>query len=585
MAERWPQTNATKGTRSSRQRAAIPNRGVKGIETFTRVDLAVSIGNATRCLAGSGTLWQPFYKDSDPQAPSPALSFGPTRSAHSSSSTRSVEGVEPDETDVSIRSWPTAEAFDPDQTADTVRHRSGGEETARVCGRGSTMADSPGRSEIANANVAASQPEHTAVGRRPSAGFATPGRDSSPPKVFRGRDEPMHPRQAADAAADLSTVPSNAAPLASVSVSAPVQEVDRGLPEVVPSRATRKHMRHDVITDRWTFLSPGREDRPMDFATREDLAVDLSSCPFCRGNEAMTPMPVWIDGVCPSQVTPGDPWSVRVVPNRFPAVESGWMDEAALHVCSSGRSAKRRSSDRLFQTRSAIGCHEVIIESDRHLRSTTDMSPAELSIVLAAYQDRLRHFADEGRLGYVSIFKNVGSEAGASLTHSHSQLVATEHVPDDVQTAFLQMDRHRCATGCCLQCDLIAAEERCGVRVVEADDDFLAFCPFASLHPMMIRITTRRHVACLSDLTTNMRQRLAGLLHRTIGRLESMLGPVAYNYVLNSRPLRQVDAGQAFHWSLDLFPRQTKVAGFEWNTGMMINPVLPESAAARYREV
>ena len=485
---------------------------------------------------------------------------------------------------MSIRSWSTNDLSDPDQTADTVRHHASGEETARVHGRAGLEPEA-GSGHPPNAAMA-------------STGFAAPGRDSSPPKVFRGRDTAMRPANTpmpTPTAASVQSTPLSTRLIQPTSrptdrQSGPTTAATQGhawaLAEVIPSSETGKHMRHDVITDRWMILSPGREDRPMDFATREDLAADVSTCPFCRGNEGMTPTPIWIDGSVPSVATDGRPWSVRVVPNRYPAVESGPANGSQQRVSREQHIApEKRSATELFRTRSAVGFHEVIIESDRHVRSTTDLTPAEVAVVLAAYQDRLQHFAQQGEVGYVSIFKNVGSEAGASLTHSHSQLVATRHVPDDVQTAFLQMERHRSATGSCLQCDLVSAEERAGVRVVESDGDFIAFCPFASLHPMMIRITSHRHVACLGDFATDMRHRLARLLHRTVLRLETMFGPVAYNYVLNSRPLRQFDDGKAFHWSLDLFPRQTKVAGFEWNTGMMINPVLPESAAARYREV
>ena len=236
-----------------------------------------------------------------------------------------------------------------------------------------------------------------------------------------------------------------------------------------------------------------------------------------------------------------------------------------------------------FQSRPIRGGHEVIIESRQHVQSITELDLSEIQLVFKAYRDRILYWRDVPEIAYISVFKNVGRKAGASLRHTHSQLIATDRMPAAIATSLKRMSRHRAATGCCLQCDMVRAELKAKQRVVWRDDSLVAYCPFASPLPMAVRITSLEHQACYEDLDDATIEAVSRLVTRVISWLESLRPCCAYNYCLHTRPPGAADNPDSFHWSLDVFPRITQVAGFEWSSQCMINPVLPEVAATQYR--
>lgn len=328
--------------------------------------------------------------------------------------------------------------------------------------------------------------------------------------------------------------------------------------------------RLDPISGCWTIFASARGGRPMDFSVSIDKTNNAVDCPFCSGNEERTPPEVWHS---PSE----SGWSVRVVPNKFPAVSNS--------ADAGGQDVMSRRSPSLFQSQPIVGGHEVVIESPEHIRSITELNLDHFIQTFVAYQKRLRYWSRVVGIGNISIFKNVGPEAGASLAHSHSQIVATDYVPDDIAISMRNQAKHRARTGTCLQCELVRQEVRDGARVLFLTRDMIAFCPYASPHAGMIRVTSRGHRGALTDLSSLELAATAQMVWQSVRRMEKILGKVAYNYVLNTRPPGMADASDAFHWSIDIIPRTAKIAGFEWNTGMMINPSLPEVAAAGYRDV
>jgi UDPglucose--hexose-1-phosphate uridylyltransferase len=339
--------------------------------------------------------------------------------------------------------------------------------------------------------------------------------------------------------------------------------------------------RFDPIRGRWTIVAGNRDQRPIEFFPLSEQARSSMLCPFCAGNESETPPTVLqIENPCESDESSGVPhWMVRVVPNKFPAVCCVGQPDSTH-----GNLQKLQSSSNLMPERPIGGGHEVVIESRRHVRSVSELDIDEIQATFAAYVDRIKHWNQTPGIANVSVFKNVGSDAGASLSHGHSQIVATDQVPDEVNSNYRRMRLHRVQTGCCLQCDLIREELKRNERIVATQNGLIAFCPFASHLPMMLRITSVEHHGCLSHLPAHTIDDVARMVHRAVGWLESSFGKVAYNFVLHCHPVGIRDSVEAHHWALDLFPRLTKVAGFEWNTGMMINPIPPELAAVRYRE-
>lgn len=336
--------------------------------------------------------------------------------------------------------------------------------------------------------------------------------------------------------------------------------------------------RFDPLSGRWTIFAPERDRRPDDFAV--SAAVETrKDCPFCGGNELASPPSVWIgtlDEHTRHVFTDGGErknWSVRVVPNLYPAVAP--QNQAGSFTTESP----------LLQRRAARGAHEVFIESRDHVASLSRLDLAEVQLTFLAFRDRLLHWRSSGEIGYISIFKNVGHRAGASLVHSHSQLLATDRVPRSIESNLARMHHHRSETGCCLQCDLIRAEQKAGQRIVWQDTELIAWCPFAGRMPMLLRITSLAHQACFEALAESTIDAVAQLVYRAVGWLEAILPGTAYNLCLYTRPPAASDPADSFHWSIDLFPRMTELAGFELSSGCMISPVLPERAAARYRRI
>ncbi len=340
--------------------------------------------------------------------------------------------------------------------------------------------------------------------------------------------------------------------------------------------------RWDPLTGNWTIFAPNRTDRPDEYESQVDTQTRTIECPFCPGNEDATPDPVWvgrvsdedssIDILNPSSALPDkEDWSVRVVPNRFPAVDPV------------NGSVTRAESPELFRRAPIRGGHEVIIESRGHHQSLTQLDLAELNLAFTAYRDRLKYWRSMPGVAYLSTFKNVGGKAGASLSHTHSQLIATDRIPTAVRASVERMVRHRASTGCCLQCDLIRAEIKSATRMVWRDDTLVAYCPFASQMPMAVRISTIEHQARFEDLNDAKLEAVSRRVQRIVSWLEKIRPGTAYNFCLHTCPPGLSDATDAYHWAIDIFPRMTQLAGFEWSSHCLINPLLPEMAAAKYR--
>ena len=323
--------------------------------------------------------------------------------------------------------------------------------------------------------------------------------------------------------------------------------------------------RHDPLHNRWVILGDQRAARPQEFDERI-MRRTGASCPFCAGNESQTPTSLL------TLRAPGDGgWTVRVVPNKFPAVES--MPQS--NGCSAGSG--------LFTARPALGEHEVIIESPRHVASLSELTPEECALTFVAYQQRLAACRDAGHLKYVQIFKNVGPAAGASLEHVHSQLVALPGVPEVLQQELAASSEYYREHQRPLLTSLLESELAAGDRVVAQSANFVAICPYASRFPYETWLAPRHHQPRFEAATDGELAEIALLARDVIGRLERAAGITAYNAFLHTLPFR-APQGEHYHWHIEILPRLTKVAGFEWSTGCFINPFSPESAAALLRE-
>jgi len=325
--------------------------------------------------------------------------------------------------------------------------------------------------------------------------------------------------------------------------------------------------RKDPIIERWVVIAPNRGARPHDVA-HATTARSAGPCPFCEGNEEETTQEI---AACRESGTQenGPGWRVRVVPNKYPALT---LNEATPP-----------SGDAFHQAMPGLGAHEVIVESPRHVRGIVDLSEDHFREVLEVYRRRLLELRTDPRLLYAAIFKNVGEAAGASLEHAHSQLIALPLVPRQVRdelAAALALYRQR---GRCAYCELLEVESAAAARVVLQTPHFVALCPYASRFAYETWVLPRRHASRFESIAPAAEADLAGVLQQVVGRMENLLDYPAYNYLVRTAPLQEVELPHD-HWRIEVFPRLAKTAGFEWGTDVFINTVSPETAAARLRE-
>lgn len=337
-------------------------------------------------------------------------------------------------------------------------------------------------------------------------------------------------------------------------------------------------LRKDPVIGRWVIISTERSKRPGDLAPemQDGDSAGPVSCPFCAGNEHMTP-PEILAYRDPGSLPNGPGWHTRVTANKFPALKiEGDLDRQGIGM---------------FDRMNGVGAHEVIIESPHHDRRTEDLDHGQVVRVLTAYRERIEDLEKDPRLRYILVFKNQGKAAGASLAHPHSQIIATPIIPKDVK------EKLDCAKSFydfkerCIYCDVVRQEEMMKERVVAESEYFLAFCPFAPRFPFEVWVIPKRHMCAYTDITPDEMDNLASVMKEVLSRIGRSLNKPPYNYLLHTAPNRVPrkghwhTLGNDFHWHIEIMPRLTRVAGFEWGSGFYINPTPPEEAARFLREV
>jgi UDPglucose--hexose-1-phosphate uridylyltransferase len=326
-------------------------------------------------------------------------------------------------------------------------------------------------------------------------------------------------------------------------------------------------LRKDPITGRWVIISSERGKRPTDFQDQRGKKRG-GFCPFDEGNERTTPNEVlaYRDHSQPN----GPGWRLRVVPNKFPALQV----EGDLN----------RQGEGIFDKMNGIGAHEVIIESPDHNATLTSLPVQAIEEMLRAYRDRMEDLKRDVRFQYTLIFKNEGLTAGATLEHTHSQLIALPIVPIQVQEEIDGSKRHYDMKERCIFCDIIRQERQSGMRVVIETERFIALAPYAPRFPFETWLLPKKHVSCFSCSSNEDYKDLAGLLQDILRRNDRALSNPPYNYVLHTSPFKD-ERNDYYHWHIEIMPKLTNVAGFEWGTGFYINPTPPEDAAKFLREI
>ncbi len=336
-------------------------------------------------------------------------------------------------------------------------------------------------------------------------------------------------------------------------------------------------LRRDPVLGRWVIIATERGKRPSDFNQEpEGEKGSPANCPFCSGNEEMTPPEV--AAVRPPGSQPDSPgWKLRVTPNKFPALKiEGQLGRKGIG---------------LYDKMNGVGAHEVVVESPDHTKDIDGRTLEENFLVYKAYRERIVDLMRDDRFDYILVFRNYGSRAGASLKHPHSQIIATPIIPKRVVEELTGTQQHYRFKKRCLFCDIIDQEQMLEDRVVLVSNHFIVLSPFASAQPFGLWILPMRHQADYTQASDDELRDLAGVMARLVAKYKKTLGDVHYNYLIHTIPSEgaleeNFPYGHAhYHWHIEMFPRLTKTAGFEWGTGFFINPTPPEEAARYLREV
>ncbi|MDI6641442.1 MAG: galactose-1-phosphate uridylyltransferase [Elusimicrobiota bacterium] len=326
-------------------------------------------------------------------------------------------------------------------------------------------------------------------------------------------------------------------------------------------------IRQNIATREWVIISPERAKRPEDFVKKKSKAVlpeYSNTCPFCPENEHLAPVETF------SIKDNSGRWLIRAIPNKYAALKP----EGECTYFHRG----------IVRHMTGFGYHEVIVESPKHNLTTAVMSEEQIVKILQAYKARYLSVISDDRIELVTIFKNHGPLAGASIEHPHSQLIASPVVPQHIRNRIEEAMRYYDDNRECVFCRMIREEIEFAERIIQETENFVAFIPYAALSPFHIWILPKMHIASFPTITDNELDEFAKLLKNILSKIYHGLDDPDYNYIIQSLPGKPRE-NDFFHWYLSIIPRVTKTAGFELGSGMYINTAMPEESARFLREM
>lgn len=323
--------------------------------------------------------------------------------------------------------------------------------------------------------------------------------------------------------------------------------------EVIPL----SELRQDILTGEWVIFAGNRMKRPYDFIKKSvPKTFDSRDCQFCPGNEVFTTESVYQNG------DDGD-WTIRVFPNKYPAV---------------GDNSEYVDGEGFYRAERGEGAHEVIVDTPDHTAVIHDFSVEQIIDILKVIRTRFKIIFDRDDVKYVQIFKNCGPDAGASILHSHWQIIGVPVIPCEQTNILNSALKYYELNGKCVICDILKHEQDKKIRVISENNHFMVFAPYASKMSYECIIASKKHIPSFGEFNDEMISELADIIKKILSAVKTLRNGICYNICLEDTP-----KGYDGHWYMKVLPRMGNPAGFEYGTNSYINPILPEEAAKYMR--
>lgn len=323
-------------------------------------------------------------------------------------------------------------------------------------------------------------------------------------------------------------------------------------------------LRQDFVSGDWVLVASGRAKRPQDFVSKKKKVPEtISTCPFESSRITREKPLLWYPHPSAADKDSPKSWFVRVVANKYPAV--------AVHT---GRSCAVPYNDGIYKAMVGVGYHEVIV-TQPHTKSLGQMMVEEVALVVRSYRDRYVALDKDPCIAYILVFHNHGADAGASIMHPHSQLIALPIVPPDVQRSFDGSLSFFKRIGKCIHCKMLEWELNAGERVVYENGDFVVLAPYASRVSFELRIYPKYHNPHFNYISEERIFGCADALSTALRKLYAVLENPGYNFFIHTSPAN-IHNGAHYHWHIEILPKTSTPAGLELGTGVDVVVVRPE---------
>jgi UDPglucose--hexose-1-phosphate uridylyltransferase len=327
-------------------------------------------------------------------------------------------------------------------------------------------------------------------------------------------------------------------------------------------------IRKDPIADKWVIIDSTRIFHKL--KPCENYPKDISKCPFCLGNEFMTKPEILAYSNSQERTPNKEDWTVRVIPNNNPILQA----EGILKSRTEG----------MYSVMESVGAHEIIIETPDHYAKPSDVTQVYYKNLYKIEIARIKDLRKDLRLEQIMIFKNYGLLANAVLEHPHSQLIAMPLIPKIIKEEINTGKNYFAYKGKCVFCDMISQELSDKSRIVFENDMFVALCPYASRYPFETWILPKKHGSDFDIISDNEIESLAQITKIILSKLQAVLDDCSYNCLLHTGPLKESNV-PFYHWHIKIKPNIINAIGFEWDSGLYVNSVIPEEAAKNLREI